>query len=366
MIADTIQIEIWKFLKSWGGGFLFAFMVFAIYLWKCEQINKYILLPVYKFLRNTCLWLNKNYIAKNIEINVNSSVRQLNDKLIGYNIDGVSIQWVKERDIQCLLRDNKVIIKMKKGDSQEENFVNVTHLLIKNSLLYKSKSILTEQQANYIELYTTKKICENQGVGVEKYFHDNFYLAEEKKDLKIKDYFGSFVKIDNSGLYISLFLQEILSYGERSSLKKYSEQVNKEIDGFILFLDKFVDRKHGENEIEKNFVGTYINFGIVLVADPKKRDEVGMYPYLKYIESLINMGIRNIYLLARGNNLNFLKDIKNHILSISHFLVLKNEQVMKTTISDVDGMWETSSAILWFENKKTFPVDEKIKVSDLK
>jgi hypothetical protein len=222
----------------------------------------------------------------------------------------IKVQWTDDTvNRKSFLENDEVILRLRRNDPEDINFVNGAYLFVSTSLLHKAKRYIAPSQRQAIDLYVTTKLIEKEKSTVVGYFLDE-YLHKELVDTnaKITELFDKFSKIDRGALFYPVFLQELDFLGDKVFGQRQDDQIIVEVANLVDFLEPVASRSVGE-ETDLNFEKHYCKFAIVIVGKPKKLTASGDV-YIDFIQkSLVPRKIETIYIIGMWEN----KPILGHV-----------------------------------------------------
>lgn len=305
---DTLTKEILKIIiPSVSTGTLILIFVFLnpekVEIWASK---------FWKICRFLWKGAEKKYIAHDIQGHVNDFNRSLKKEIKNYTPIGVKIKWVEKNETESsFFKDNALIIRIRKSEDQNKNFVVAAMTFISRVLLRKAKRYISKKQRESIDLYAAKKLFEKEKPEILEHFLQSFLIAKTERDKKVAEYFDKYSIIDKVGLFFSVLIQELNFLGGKIFGKRRENIIIDEVNGLIDFLKNYSEREIGEERINKTFNGKYCHFGVMIVAKSWKVAKGDIKPFLRYIKRLLGSRIENIYIIgpSRKDNLEFIRNI---------------------------------------------------------
>ena len=301
-----------KYLVIWLPGLTPAALFFIALLFYPEKIEKWSAL-LWKLLNSfggIFRTAHKRYVKHDLQGRVNEFVKYTSKNVPGLSEEKLQIQWVDpdmKRD--SFIDKGKVVLRLRREDPDDQNFVHGAFLFISTSLLHKPKRYLSKTQREALDLFVCTKLLEREkesvvGIFIDQYLHPK---TEDTKS-KIAIYIDDCATIDNGGFFFTIFLQELGYLGGKVFGKRRDDLIYKEVTNLVNFLKPIANRKIGDAG-DLNFNGEYCRFGIVICGKPSKMI-VSIEPYVNYIRSnLADKEADTIYLLARVENSNRVNQI---------------------------------------------------------
>lgn len=349
-----------------AGGISFtAVIFFVLFLWiKYPDNFKIVLSQIWYILSFVFKrWAGKKYVKTHLEGTLGKRIKEINKEVNGLDADKIKIIMVQTSTREAFIKDRTLVIRLQRKENHDENLVNVAVLYTEHCLYKKLELHLNEEQKQGFNLYTEKSFLKNCGSSALQFFHKNYYLPIAKDNKKIQKYFEKLERVDGKGLFYSVFVQEMIFLGNKAYFKKKPEEINKEVDEFVNFLETFAERTKGNLEVEKTFLGVNIKMAFVLVALKEKR-EMGMSEnYVRYIEKLLQDGIESYYLLGRGHNIKFVNEVADAVKKNEEDLQEINRITYKFTFTDGEIV---GALCVLFRNKNISELQDYTSTNNLK
>jgi hypothetical protein len=215
----------------------------------------------------------------------------------------VKVQWT-ERSLtkKGFFEDGKVILRLKRDDPQDTNFVHGAYWAVSTGFLFKAKRYVSKPQREAVDLYVTTKVLEREKPSVRGIFLDKYLHPKTKEPhSKVSAYFDDFMAIDKGGYFYPVFLQELDYLGEKVFGRRQDHKIVQEVNGIIAHLKKVAQRKIGE-EGDLKFVGHYCRAAIVIVGKSWNLSPGGE-AYVNFVRGqLIPERIETLYMHGRHEN----------------------------------------------------------------
>jgi len=297
-----------------GSGVGIAVIMTAI-LANPEKVEKWLALiwKAIDFLKLGFKQAHKKYIQHDIQGSVNDFVKTHAEEMPGFQVKGVKLEWVGEDlKLQSFLKDDRVIVRVKRDDPHHENFVKAVFLFVSTALLYRAKRYISPPQGKAIDLFVATEIFKEQKPELvdhflEKYLHPRI----DDGSAKVSELFEEFDLLSKAGVFFPVFLQEMDYLGQKVFGRVRHPDVVTEVYKLIEFLKAFALRKVGD-EMDLNFIQKYCRCAIVIVGKPAKVS-YSISPYVNFIRDRIDRNTETIYLLGRAINEKPIKDVCSHV-----------------------------------------------------
>ncbi len=248
---------------------------------------------------------HKRYVKSDLQGRLNQFTTKLSKKAPYLGSKRVKVQWTEAGDVtrKGFLEEGKVIVRLRRDDPMEMNFVHATYLFVSTSLLYKLKRYISPSQRQSVDLKVTTDYLQTEkpstvGLFLEEYLHPK----TQKAGSKISDLLATFEKMDESGLFYEVLLQELEFLGDKVFVgaKHKNSKVIVEVTKAIEFMERLAVRHVGE-EIPMDFRGDYSSFAIRIVGKKTKLTASGEV-YIAHIQKEVPRDIETLYLLATSDN----------------------------------------------------------------
>jgi hypothetical protein len=288
-----MQLNIIDLLKSHPLlGYILLGIVLGFYLLEkigknLPLLNKFwaaVLVPIAKHIK----WsrLQKSAIKNDIQGKVNTVAGLISKELPKGDVKTLEIEWVKNETKEALIKENKVLVRIRPIENQDENLLNVTQPFLETILIPKSRLLIGEVQKKAVVHYSTKKIVAYDDKLLEK-FHDLYYLPDSKRYKTLEDYFRKIEFTDTHGLFFSVMIRSLELTAETNRFKKTDfsaefAQILKHLVTFIENLGK-LNIPDSKDTIWR-FRSSGVSYGLLLVGRPPMAKLGKKEPYLKRAE----------------------------------------------------------------------------------
>jgi len=292
---------------------------------------------LYKILRKVFKSAEKKYITYDIEGRVNDYVNNfLSREIKDFSSINISLNWINDQETEdSFFQKDKLVIRMRMSDNQNQNFVNSTMIFIAQNILTKAKKYISDKQKESIDLFIAKKLFEEEKGEIMHQFVSD-YLSIKTDDEKIGTFFEKYHFIDRAGLFFPVFIQEMSFLGEKVFAHRKDETIYKEVNGLVDFLDNYSLRRVGDNTIPTSFNGFYCKFGIMIVGLSSRVKNEGQEPYINHLKHLKSSGVETIYLIGDIKNKDFMNILIENLCVEGFDFSLYNNKEYTATITYQD------------------------------
>lgn len=286
-----------------------------------EKFEK-LLAGLFKFFTGLFKGAHKQYLKHDLQGRVNEFAKELKRDAPFLAEARIQVEFVDESvDRKSFLEEGKVVLRLRRNDREDMNFVHGAYMFVSTSLLAKVKRYISRSQAQAIDLYVVTKLLEKEKAGVVAIFLDEFLHPKVGTDpkAKIPRYFDSLAKLDAGGYFYPVLLQELQFLGNKVFGGRQDSRIIGEVDGLVQFLEGVATRNVGDYD-DMNFERDYCKFAIAIVGKRHKVASEGAQPYLGYLKGrVLPADIESIY--VRGP--------------------VENRDVIEFICSELNGRYET-------------------------
>ncbi|MFH1717281.1 MAG: S1 RNA-binding domain-containing protein [Planctomycetota bacterium] len=277
---------------AFAGGILLAIVVVKYY-----QNLRLFAADVIGACSFACKSLKKFSVSSEIEGSLNLLADHINREMPDPILPRCRIEWVKPEDEQSILQGNEAIVCLSfdKRD-REQNVYNALFSFIQTGLIHQSKPFLQKDTGKAIDLLTTKILLKGNRPRILHKFNQHF--SQEPTACKAKFY--KLEAIDENGVFDTLFIPELKTFGDNVFTKTPNRAIEQEAERFLDWLHKLILREHHEVSI-LHFEGNNFKVGTILVADSEVYDEHGIDAYIRRAYLYAARGYPCIYLISSGD-----------------------------------------------------------------
>lgn len=248
-----------------------------------SKINAKILIPIASKIKLS--FLQRAAIKNDIQGKVNSVIKVISNEIPKQRIKPIEIEWVKNTSVETFIKDNKILVRIRPLENQEDNLLNVTQPFLESILIPKCLLLIQDVQRKAIIYFTTKSVIKDNESLLNR-FHDNYYLPACKNYKSLEEYFRKIEFTYNRGLFFSVGITAIEAAAEKNKFVKTNlgsdfAQILNHLVAFIENLNKLGAER---NDTVWSFFGSGISYGLLLVARPKNAKEWKVNLYIKRAE----------------------------------------------------------------------------------
>jgi hypothetical protein len=257
--------------------------------------------------------LRKKSVQLNVQSRVNIAVKKLSRHFIDLETDKIKIEWIDKNQTRKSFLDNgNSIIRLRKDDTNEHNFIHGTYLYVSSSLLFKVKNHLNKSQKETMDLYVTSELIQNEKNSAIDFFMEHYLRPSIENNQHRRKYFQKYQKIDKHGYYYPILINELNFLGKKVFASVGKLQLTKEFDQIISFLEKASDRRIGDDFSNLEFAGQFTKVLIIIIGKPDKINDEERY--IKFIhDKSKKQKINSIYAVGDLKNKKIIKNICNRV-----------------------------------------------------
>ena len=253
----------------------------------------------------------KRAFEKRIDLTV-SSAREKFSESLPQNMQrflpyGLKVEWVeKDEDIDAMLKNNQVIVYVASYKDEAKQAISVLHNYCITGFASKAKLYMTSRTKEATDLVMTEKLVQKAGHHVYDYFNRVYIPEILKTNPTFKTAYENLKKVDQDGLFIPIFLNEIDKYANTIYPMSPTDDTQNTITNFTNFVMKIVNKSPGEN-VNLVFCQDGMRIKIVLAISDMTSN---LEPIIDSIEKHINaQDIDTFYILATGRKVEFANTI---------------------------------------------------------
>jgi hypothetical protein len=324
-ILETILIVL---VSSLGTDTLIGIFVFL----NVEKVEKWLAVIGYAVGR-VFKSVNKKAVQFDLQGCINDYVKMVSKETPTLETQKVKVELVDENTKKSsFLSDGTVILRLRKNDHFDLNFVHGAYLFVSTSLLFRVKRYISQSQREALDLFVTTRIIEKEKSDVMGYFQDE-YLHPRLMDTKDPRaiYYNQLSIIDQGGLFNYILLEELHILGSKVFGKRQDDKIISEVDGLVTFLEKVSTRVVGNEEIDLTYKKEYCKSAIMIVGKRAKLVNEEKVPYVKYIRGvLFKEKMETVYILGRLENKDIICGVCEDVSDIYSVLRSRKQNVFST------------------------------------
>lgn len=334
-IFNTINFNFNIDLSIWMFSTITLFGLFTYFIKNPEKFEKLIALisKVLKFISNK---FDRSYIKYDLQGKINHYLRKVSKRVKHIDIKKIKVEWI-DVSLQTekeYIQNGEMIIRLKKGDHQNENIVKASMAFISHAFLKKAKSYIAKHQRESMDLFACYDLLKEEKSEILDQFVQDF-MKEKMDNTKIAGFFEKYVDIDEVGIFYPVLVQELTFLGEKVFARKTETQkIHTEVTNVINFLYRYANRKLKEDNIN-DFSGQYCKFGIRIIGRSTVINRDGEKVYVNHLKKIAPSN-ETIYLIGNYEHKSFMKTVFSSCKSEIDYSLL-SEETYKAIIKDPEG-----------------------------
>jgi hypothetical protein len=327
-MIDEILVRL---LSSLGGGLIVFIVIISILIRNPEKVDKWLalLLRLLNRLGYIFKFAHRQYVKHDLQGRVNEFAKELTQDAPFIASTRIRVE-LAEGSItrKSFLEKGEVILRLRREDPDELNFVHGAYMFVSTSLLFKIKRYISPSQRECVDLFVTTNLLKKEKPSVVDYFLDEYlHPKTADTDSKIAQYFDKFAKIDQGGMFYPLLLQELYFLGNKVFGDRKDEIIIIEVNSLTDFLEQIASRKVGD-ESNLEFEGKYCRFAIIIVGKSFKLTPTGDV-YTKFArKKIIPRNIETIYFLCLWENKDILDKICEELSEVYEKCRIKKSNIL--------------------------------------
>lgn len=242
------------------------------------KLRAKIILPIAKIIKFKKL--QKTAIRSDVQGQVNYAVKKIVVEAPEGNIKPLEIEWVEGEEAVSLLREGKILVRIRPLENQEDNFLVVTQLYLESVLMPNSRPLLAESQKKAVTYFTAEQIV-GAREKLHKKLHNDYYVPDTKRHKNLRGYFEQIQKANDKGLFFSVVLR-VLERGT-SALRFKKGTLEREFDEVLEHIVEFATSKPREDKLW-HYLHEGTSFSLLLVAEPYKAKFLGTQGYVNRVK----------------------------------------------------------------------------------
>ena len=325
--------------------------LFIYYLRNPEKFEKLIAI-LSKFFKFVSKKFDYSYIKFDLQGKINDYLKKVSKRVKHLDIKKINIKWI-DPDHQTAneyIKNGKLIIRLHKGENQNQNIVNASMAFISFAFLKKAKSYIANYQRESMDLFACYDLLKEEKSEILDQFVQDF-MKDKMDNQKIADFFEKYTDIDEAGIFYPVLVQELTFLGEKVFGKKRDVQkIYKEVRDLVNFLYQYAHRKLNENSIS-DFSGEYCQFAIRIIGRSAVINRSGEKVYSNHLKKVCAQN-ESIYLIGDHDNKKFMNNVFNSCKDAIGFSMLSEESYSNTIKDKKGGDIKVKSYMMTIRNDK--------------
>ncbi len=298
-----------------------AVTALAKFVPQIDIIKSKILLPIAKKWNHKRL--AKSAIKHDIRGHVNKELNRFGKYLPTGWVGEMDVDWVESEDLQSMIDDKKMVVRVRPVKDQDHNFVNATYRYLQSSFFPKTQGVVPKPHHEASVLFICKKIIEGRNSeNVKSIFEDHILEPAIDRHGNIPNHLDDYQYIDKRGFFTGTFLRELhlMAMGARfnSGRQKVTQETGEIIKHIKTFIDAYDIKSAGGADMSPEIWsnnGSVSKYSILLVAHPSKTQS-GIDQYVNRARSQFISGSHRLYVFGANNENRFATAVISGIESL--------------------------------------------------
>lgn len=198
-----------------------------------------------RILRPVAAWLKFRGLVRaatkyDVRGHVNRAVGRLAKELPDGWVSDLEIRWANNETKEQFFENNRVIVRVRPLQKQDENFVTVLHLFLKQALFGTVRQIIPELQRMAAILYFGDRISKLRGESAAKAFGERVFEPAISGKKKILEYYERYSDLDEKGFFTGPFLREVQHVAAEVRATRFRENMAAEMNQALTHLEKLL------------------------------------------------------------------------------------------------------------------------------
>jgi hypothetical protein len=324
-----LYIAFWQFPKALG----------AIDLWKAR-----ILWPLAKWLKFR--FLVRAATKYDVRGHVNKAVNKLSREVPkGWLVD-LDLQWVDKETPEQFFHENKIVVRVRPMDRQEENFVIIVHHYLSEALFGNVRRLIPAIQRTAAVLYFGDRISRLRGENACQAFGERIFEPTVQGKQRITEYFQRYSELDDRGFFTGPFLREVHHVATEVRQTRWRQNMATEMNEALTHLEDFRaaferSRLGGTPVSETAWQrrGILTKYALLLVAHPGKAAfDVDAAGYVSRAQRDARQGVRRLYVLGSSGEREFARTAIKQIVQNTPYELEQEFELYRDYRGDPGGI----------------------------
>lgn len=297
----------------------------------------------------------KHYLKHDLQGRVNEFTSKVSKQAPYLGTTKCRLEWeTGDTDKIAFLRGDEVIVRLRRDDPDDMNFVHGAYHFVSTALLHKAKRYISPSHRESIDLFVTTELLREEKPALVSHFLDEYlHPATADAESKVAVFFDQYSHIEKSGLFYTVLLQELNFLGDKVFGGRKDDTIIIEVNDLIAFLERFSERRVGDEADDLNFDRSYCRFALVIVGKSFIVAE-GARVYVNFIRrELVPKAIDTIYVLGHEDNADVFAELSAQLAD--EYDVFRQHR-FKATLHHPDGTEFESETALYILRRRGAPV----------
>ena len=286
---------------------------------RAVKLKAIFLKPLFDFFR----WGSKQYIASEVAYSATHFLNTHVSRLVpSIPKTKIRIKWVTSPLDPVLSQDGSLILRLTETNDQTRNILAAVRVALPRVVCPTLRLNVESYATCAIDLALLRTLVERLGKHAQPVFQRYFYGPETEQDPRVAHLFQQLVLLDNAGVFVTVFLEELNLLGESIFSSGDGEDKTEAIVAFAVYLLNLAKREIGQ-KIDLEYISKDFKVGIILLAISWKAQTEGLPPYIRRIGKLIRLGCDSLYVISFPNARDFLARIVSALETEARLVLAK-------------------------------------------
>jgi hypothetical protein len=255
---------------------------------------------------------DRRAVRLGLESRVNSFSRDIARETGLAHATRARVEWAEtDEQPSHFFEDDRLVLRLHAHHHQDRNLVTGSILLVSQTLVRRSKSLLSKRQARSVDLYAVDRLLA-RAVPARDLFREEVMGPETDRDRDLGELVLCYTRMDRVNLFFPVFVRELNYLGQKVVVRPRDQRVIEDVNGLLRFLDRYSERAIGQR-IAMEQKGRILGCAIMIIARTPMRLKGRVGPYMDHLRTLQGRGYETIYLVgsAEPDNAEFMSSVAN-------------------------------------------------------
>ena len=248
------------------------------------------------------------------------------------------IKWASTTEDPIIKEGGEVLVRIKDSADQTRNILMATQQVLPFIVCPIIRNRMDRTFSNTLDHAILRRLSRTLGDSAYVTYQRHFLDEHIDKGLVDKDKFHKLVELDNGGLLIPIFAEELTALGIKLSDTEDLSDRSEVISDFLDFLLRIAKREPSSTS-ELEFIKPPIKVCVLLMAKSWRMETEGLAPYLYRIRRHFSIGAEKVYIIAYPKAKKFLKELVQHLQSDLHIRASNVVAADKVVTQDTGGAY---------------------------
>jgi hypothetical protein len=254
--------------------------------------------------------VERQAVKQDVEGKLGASLDRIGASCVGAVPKSVHFEFLKSGEAIRELPDGTLVVGIAHHDDWTRNLVAAAWAYARMAVLPKARFYLDPEVSQGIDFVVAKDLLSESDADAAAQFIEQIWSPAIRDRSRLQDLTLKLDRLREDFLFHTVLVAEFRDLGTRMAGRFTREDVALESAEFVDFLYSIATRTHGDDDkVKLNFRGREINVEFILVANPAVYAAKGSDPYRKAVEWSLRQAVRSVYLLCRGRNFEYAREV---------------------------------------------------------